>query len=196
MKTLLSCFLFSAVLVPPLFAQESAAVPLPAQSPSEKSDLNEPMSLMPQTPSSIERRPPATERQPSTAGSETSAPLPQQGPELKQSKTIATEEDLKERIRFREVKTQALKDANVRGQWERAQAATTDPEKREVLRQYYTQLYSRMLKIDSSLAKRIEQQKKLSLGRLDQSRVSRGASAQNSPAVGEAPGALSEEQSD
>ena len=87
---------------------------------------------------------------------------------MKQSKTLTTEEDLKSRIRFREVKTQALKDPEVQSEWARARAAKTDPEKRDAMREYYTRLYGRMLKIDHSLAERIEAHKKLSFARMAQ----------------------------
>lgn len=184
MKTLFTC-IFSAAFAVPLsivLAQDPAAVPLPGQNPpGEKSALDHPVSLMPEAPGTIQKSardvptvpaiPDSSFVSPPAFGSGAGAAAAQK------SKTIATEEDLKLRIRFREVKTQALKDPALHEQWDRAHATRTDREKRAQLREYYTQLYARMLKIDNSLAPRIEEQKKLSFARLDQSRVTTPATA-------------------
>lgn len=56
-------------------------------------------------------------------------------------------------------------------QWERAQAATTEYEKREALKSYYKLLYARMSKLDRSVIKLIDQRQQLSLRRLEQTRI-------------------------
>lgn len=62
---------------------------------------------------------------------------------------------VKERIRYREAKTRALKDPAVQQEQERAENAATDSEKREALKNYYKLLHARMLKIDGSLGPQI-----------------------------------------
>lgn len=56
-------------------------------------------------------------------------------------------------------------------QWARAQSAHTDPEKRDALREYYTRLYGRMLKLDGSLKGQIELRREAALNRLEQKRI-------------------------
>ena len=80
-------------------------------------------------------------------------------------------DELQQRVRFREVKTRALKDPAVQSEWDRAQTVRTDYEKREALKSYYTRLYTRMAKIDRSLKKRIAEEQGRSLARLTQTRV-------------------------
>lgn len=114
-----------------------------------------------------------------------------QTPAMKQSKTLETEEDLKGRIRFREVRTLALKDPAVQDDWTRAQAAKTDPQKRVAMREYYTHLFARMLKIDGTLAKRIDTHKALAFARMAQAPVKEQATANKKPSPG---GASSEDE--
>jgi hypothetical protein len=71
---------------------------------------------------------------------------------------------MKERIRYREVKTRALKDPAIQAEWERAHKVGTDYEKRESLKKYYTMLYARMARIDKTLKKRIAEQERTSIG--------------------------------
>lgn len=166
MKTPLALFLGFALAAPLAFAQApEPAMPGPAAA-GEKP--REPMSLMPEMP-------PLHTTPGAPAADEPAAPLTpplpdSRMPARKPSKTLATEEELKARIRFREVKTRALEDPAVQGEWERAHAAKTDPERREAFHAYYTRLFARMLKLDGSLAERIEAHKKLTFARIDQTR--------------------------
>jgi hypothetical protein len=201
MKTLIAACLIATAVAAPLSVAVAqtpapATVPLPSgpaspessAAPGEKTDLNQPVTLMPETPPTIPK-PSARESSGGLLGPTMAVP---QLPETRKSKTTATEEDLKQRIRFREIKTQALKDPHVQEEWERAQSAPTDLEKRDALRRYYTQLFARMAKIDSSLAAKAEQQKKVAIGRLDQSRVRRNAQG-GGPAADQGQIGLSEE---
>jgi hypothetical protein len=75
-------------------------------------------------------------------------------PELLPDGPNATEEaalSLRERIRFREVKTQALRDAAVRDALESSVRARSERERRAALQRHYTLLFARMRVLDPSL---------------------------------------------
>ena len=89
----------------------------------------------------------------------------------KKSKTEAIAEDLADPIHFREARTKALRDAQVQVEWERANKAKTDYGKREGLKSYYKLLYAKIVKIDPSVKKVSEFREKVSLHRLEQTRI-------------------------
>ena len=91
--------------------------------------------------------------------------------EPKKNKTSEAENELTARIRMRELKTRALRDAKVRSEWERAQTARTDAEKRDALTAYYTQLYTKIGEFDGSIKKRADLLKETSIRRITQRRV-------------------------
>jgi type IV secretory pathway VirB10-like protein len=91
--------------------------------------------------------------------------------EPKKNKTSEAENELTARVRMRELKTRALRDAKVRAEWERAQTARTDAEKRDALTAYYTQLYTKMGEFDGSIKKRADLLKETSIRRITQRRV-------------------------
>lgn len=155
MKTL-TAFLFTILLAAPLRAQETAPEPLPGQEP--QSQLEKPISLIPETAPAIGK---PKNGEPGTAAEQ----------QFQKSRTIQSEADLKQRIRLREVKTIALKDPAVQRERERAEAATTEREKREALRSYYERLHTRILKIDGSLADLAKKRLDLQLAHLSQSRI-------------------------
>ena len=74
----------------------------------------------------------------------------------KKSSTEQASDDLQTRIRYREARTKALQDPGIQMEWDRAQTAKTDPEKREALRSYYKMLCDRVVKIDPRTKPRIE----------------------------------------
>ena len=87
------------------------------------------------------------------------SPAPAKKPKAAPPKKSATEQasdDLQMRIRYREARTKALQDPKIQMEWERAQTAKTDPEKREALRSYYKMLCDRVVKIDPGTKPRIE----------------------------------------
>lgn len=86
-------------------------------------------------------------------------------------KTTAAQDELRARIKMRELKTKVERDPKIAGELDRANAAKTDYEKREGLRSYYTMLYDRIAKIDSSLKKRAADAKMRMTHRLDQTRI-------------------------
>lgn len=90
---------------------------------------------------------------------------------VKSSKTDVSAQELRDRIRFREAKTKALRDPQVQEKWERSGKAKTDYEKRDELKNYYKLLYARMAKFDSSIKKLIDERQALSLRRLEQTRI-------------------------
>jgi hypothetical protein len=87
------------------------------------------------------------------------------------SKTEQSAEDAAERIHFREARIKAERDPKVQAEWDRANKAKTDLEKREALKSYYTLLYARILKIDSSVKKTADLRSAASLHRLEQTRI-------------------------
>lgn len=91
--------------------------------------------------------------------------------EPKKNKTSEAENELGARIRMRELKTRALRDPKVRAEWDRAQTARTDAEKRDALTGYYTQLYAKITEFDSSLKKRVDVLKQASIKRITQRNV-------------------------
>ena len=116
----------------------------------------EPLPLIPEAPEPTER--------PRTSGRD----------EPRQEKKSSTEQasnEMKERIRYREVKTRALKDPAIQAEWERAHLVGTDFEKRETLKKYYKMLYTRMARIDKTLKKRIDEQEQTAIRRLTQTRI-------------------------
>lgn len=76
---------------------------------------------------------------------------------------------LARRIRFREVKAQALITPEVRASLEASRRASSDRELRSSLRKYYELLFSQMLSLDPSLEPLLEEQKKRALAPLKQS---------------------------
>ena len=156
LKRLLALLLFSVLATRLAFAQESApsgtGLDLIPAAPGQQINPDAELPLIPDIPESV--RKPAREV--------TQRP---------NSKTAAADDALQERIRMRAAKTKALRDPAVQAEWEKAQAAPTDYEKREGLKSYYRALYSRMLRIDGSLKAPIEESKKRALARLEQTRI-------------------------
>jgi hypothetical protein len=117
--------------------------------------------LMPdQTPSLVKPEAPAAEP----------ATTPEQK-RTKTSKTEAFEQDQAEKIRFRQVHTQALADRKLEELWDKANVARKDADKRALLKEYYKLLYARMAKIDPSLKKVIDLQATTAEHRLTQSHI-------------------------
>ena len=150
-----------------VMAQDASVVPIPDKVPSEPQSLASPspapFSLMP------DNMPPPVEK-PSHRGTATSDTRPA-APIVKKNKTEENTDNIADRIKFREAKTKAIKDEKVIDLEAQAEAAKTDPEKRAILRQYYTVLYAKILKIDGSIKKLVAERLKQSLNSLDQSRV-------------------------
>ena len=96
---------------------------------------------------------------------------PGAGRKPKKSATEAASDELQKRIRFREVKTRAFNDPAVRAEWDRAQVARTDYEKREALKSYYKLLFGRMRRIDGSLKNQVAASEERMLRRLRQTRI-------------------------
>jgi len=176
MKTFIA-LLFTAVMVSSLCAQEMkpnatpsqpAATPTPTPTAVLDPLSTEPLQLIPDTPTTVPkpsgRSTGSSELQPADSPSS----MADAKEKLKKSKAVADADDLKERIRFREVKTRALQDGKVAQQWELAQTATTTREKTAALKRYYTLLYARMFALDKSLKPRIEKSKLEALSRVDQ----------------------------
>jgi len=155
-----------------VMAQDANVVPIPDKVPSEPQPL--PLASPSPTPFSLipDNMPPPLER-PSHRSSEKepgATPGPA-GAVVKKNKTEESIDNIADRIKFREAKTKALKDEKVIDLDAQVEAAKTDPEKRALLREYYTVLYAKILKIDGSIKKLVADRLKQSLNTLDQSKV-------------------------
>ncbi len=151
MKSLSASLACAFLLATPLHAQDAPErMPAPSSLPEEVPLIPE---EVPQTP----------KPRGGAVGSPRSGAEP--------SKTEASADELRARIRFREAKTKALRDPQVQAQWERSLRAKTDYEKREALKSYYKLLYQRIAKLDRSVKTLSDQRQQYSLRRLDQTRV-------------------------
>ncbi len=144
------------------------AAPKPTLRPTPPSPIAPPadpemelLPLIPDTPPALDLPPPG----------EAIPQPPDITQELKSERAAAVENELRNRIRLRQIKTKALKDPRIQADWERAQTARTEFEKREALKDYYTTLYDRMTKLDSSLKGQIKDLRTESLRRLRQHRM-------------------------
>jgi hypothetical protein len=105
--------------------------------------------------------------------------IPQPGRDLSGSdgrgprvdRTTAAQDEMAARIRFRELTNKVSLDPKIAGELEKANNAKTDLEKREGLKQYYTLLYGRVVKLDRSLEKRATALKARLIHRLAQTRI-------------------------
>lgn len=102
------------------------------------------------------------------------------GKRLKSSPTEEATNELQNRLRFRTAKTRAVQDPAIQAEWDRAQSAASDREKREVLRSYYSKLYARMLKIDPKLKVQLADAERAVTSRLQQRFVPNEKSSKHS----------------
>lgn len=163
----ITTLLFSTAIIAlcPLVAQETkpeTTAEKPAASATATAAAVDAIPLIPETV-------PVVEKSTATGGVPV---LVEAEKKLNKSKSVATVDELKDRVRFREVKTLALKDSKVQEAWELSSAAKTEPDKRASLKRYYVQLYARMQQIDSSLKVQIEEKKKRSLAPLEKNDAS------------------------
>jgi hypothetical protein len=154
MKFLCLLLLSSAFACTFLHAQDPAA---PVENPLQSSTPLEEVPLIPE-------QVPQNEKPRGTA-------IEPRAPKTRKSKTSESAGEVLERIRFREARTKAERDAKVQAEWARSQTAKTELEKRDALKSYYKLLYGRMVKLDASLKKLIDQRQLISLRRLEQTRI-------------------------
>jgi hypothetical protein len=144
------------ILGPLAFAQENPPPEklelIPAQPAGTTPAAPSPLPLIPEPPPAEKSKPGAAKKP-------------------KKSATEAASDELQKRIRFREVRTRAFNDPAVRAEWDRAQVARTDYEKRETLKSYYKLLFNRMRRIDGSLKNQVALTEERMLRRLRQTRI-------------------------
>ncbi len=154
-----------APIEPPAAAPAPAPAPARAATPGKADPA---LDLMPAQPGQLTPPPPAPgdlELIPD------SAPPASKPKAEKKSKTEIVEEELAERIRLRQAQTRAQADPAVQAEWENAQRAHTDYEKREGLKRYYALLYARIRKIDPKVKKLAAEREAYSIRKLTQSRL-------------------------
>jgi hypothetical protein len=148
MKRSLTLLLAPFAATSMLLAQSSPSGPLPSSAPPTE----KPLSLMPSQPNTpinteeIPLIPPAPILPGDAELKKKKAPKP--GP----SRTDAAEDALQMHIKLRAAKTKALEDPVVQAELEKAPLAKTDYDQREAYKRYYILLYSRMVKIDPTIA--------------------------------------------
>jgi hypothetical protein len=145
---------------PPAASEKLELIPAQPSSSQTTTVTPAPLPLIPEHPE------PATKSKETTAKKKTDA----KGAERKSS-TEAAVDELDQRIKFRRAKTRALYDPAVQAEWNRANAARTDYEKREAMKAYYRALFNRMRRIDGSLKPRIAATEQRALHRLTQTRI-------------------------
>lgn len=154
-----------------LQAQDANTVPLPPDSPAAPTAPNPaeaeptPLPLIPDMPAPVEK-PTYHGNSSGSTGSGRNNPAP-----VKKNKTAESIDDVADRIKLREAKIKALKDEKIQAEWDTAQTAKTDYEKRAALRRYYTLLYTKIIKIDGSLKKLATVRMAESIKQLDQNLV-------------------------
>lgn len=154
-----------------LTAEEGVSQPPLAPAPLEGGPDSEPASDMP-----AEDGLPTTEVSPDEVPDpNTLIPDEVAPPDLAPAPPVVSEnkfeKERKLRIRYQEVKVQALKDQAIRGMRERADLARTDEDKRAALREYYRMLFAKITAIDEELADKCSALEQAYLRRLGQYRV-------------------------
>lgn len=155
-----------------LAAAAPAAETVPANStppalPSAGAKPDPALDIVPATPSQILPETSLTPENPeSTGGGKPGASATQ-----KRNKTEIAEQDLAERIHYRQARTKALADPAIQAEWAKSIAAHTDLERRESLIRYYKLLFARVKKIDPSLAKVVVLKQAYALFRLNQTHI-------------------------
>ena len=145
-------------------SEKDAAATVPLSGQSTGPELDKPGQLMP------EAIPSNPKPHGHSGGKRGEPPLaPQPGPAL--ASTFKAEQDLKTLIRLRQIQTRAQNDPSIQADWDAAHRAKSDPKRRELLTIYYNHLYGRMLKLDSSLAEKIQARRAAALGRLQYNRL-------------------------
>jgi hypothetical protein len=177
MKAVHASLALSIALATSILAQETAPEPAPAP-PSESSlklalpglepapapapaPPSENLGLIPETPEPTTKPKGSALSQPKTSKKAADAP----------SRTSVAESDMAARIRFRQLKTKVLGEKKVQELYVKAQAAPNDYEQREGMKAYYTLLYTRIEKLDSSLKKRATTLRNQSINRMAQTKV-------------------------
>ncbi len=97
-----------------------------------------------------------------------SSELPPAPPELKENKI---EKERKLKVKFQQVKLQALKDQAIREMKDKSERAKTDEDKRQALREYYRMLFAKINSIEPELQERSDILERAYLRRLGQYRV-------------------------
>jgi hypothetical protein len=134
--------------------KEPATQPAPAAAPKEKEDIG----LIPETLEPVAKPKGTALAEPEVT-------------EQKIDKTTAAQDEMNARVKMRELKTKFERDPKVQGELDRANSAKTDYEKREAMRSYYTLLYEKIAKADSSLKKHADAAKIKFTHRLDQTQI-------------------------
>lgn len=169
-------FACSASAQEPSAPEESKAKEKPAETkPAEPAPLPEP-SPLPEQNSELLRNQPGEQVKPAPQRETDFAPgRGRMGDRNRGRSSVlkppTTPAELDARIRYRQAHSKAQNEPAVQALWQESREATTDYLKRDALRRYYKLLYQRILKHDKGLSPLVEERQRVSLRRLDQTRV-------------------------
>lgn len=164
----------AATIVTPAFAQDKRApdqaVPLQISTALPTAAPDSPEKPLPLGPSGP---PPSPSRSllPDAIRPAAKPPLPVVAKGTSILRPPVTSAELDMRIRYRQARTIAESDRNVRAAWEESRAATTDNAKRKALKRYYDNLFARILSIDRGVGPFVEQRKRYQGVALDHSGI-------------------------
>lgn len=159
----------------PALAQDSTApASAPAQpAPAELPPLPDPA---PESESDLMRNQPGSRLKPAPQSEPSLVPpgivRPADRPKSRSTlKPPATSAELEARIRYRQAHSRAANEPAIQALWEESRVARTDYNKRDALRRYYTLLFDRMLRFDKTVKPLVEERRRISLRKLDQTRI-------------------------
>jgi hypothetical protein len=143
-------------------AQDAASVPIPDNGASASPT---PSPLFPT------ENPPPIVGKPQRGGGGGTDRGAARGPLANPAKPAEPAMNVEDNIKYRQAKTKALRDEKIQEVLASVDTVKTDPEKRAQLKQYYTLLAAKILKIDGSIKKLVATRLQESLNQLDQHKV-------------------------
>jgi hypothetical protein len=139
--------------------EAASSVPLPGQSPGPALEKNLP--LIPETAPSGSGKPRKSR------GSGEAGPNASVAPK----DTFGVEQDVRVRIHMREAETLAANDPKIQADWVAAHNTLGDPARRAALIAYYNHLFDRMIKIDPTIADRVNARREAVVARMHYTRL-------------------------
>jgi hypothetical protein len=142
--------------------EAAAAVPLPGQSPGPSLEKNIP--LIPEPPAPASRH---------GGGKAQASSSPHE------FATFQVEHDIRMRIHLRELQTRVWNQPAIQADWAAAHHAATDPQRRALLAVYFNHLYDGMIKLDPTIAQRVNLRRQAVIERMKYTRLSDSDNSEN-----------------
>jgi hypothetical protein len=158
----------------------AAASPTPAPTPAANTGASASSVPLPGQPSG-----PALEKslplmpEPLPAGAGSPGPRargrksgkPNAAPGASPTNTFDVEQDIRLHIRIRQAETHVLNDPRTQADWVAAHETRTDPDRRAALTVYYNHLFDRMIKLDPTIADRVNARRQAVIIRMHYARL-------------------------